>query len=201
MPEIPVPPPSPSEPAPAAPKTIANAPAAPEVPAQPTSAPAAGGATISEPIVTTPEDLKPAASEKAPTPTPTELPPVPDAPSKTTSNYGPGVQMVSTPIAEPPPAAPPATAEQKPAEKIANGQSNNYQTLVGEVYQYRKSWRLRYAAIDSDDAHGGAVVLTGDHLEGLREGLKVRVNGAITGSDTAGTHYQVHRIEILEPAH
>jgi hypothetical protein len=81
------------------------------------------------------------------------------------------------------------------------GESNGYQTLVGQVSQFRHTWRLRYAAVESEDKLGGSVILVGADLDQLKEGQMVRVTGSVMpGDDRAtGTRYQVTRFEVLEP--
>ena len=81
------------------------------------------------------------------------------------------------------------------------GHANNYQFVVGQVYQFRRSWRLRYTAVESDDKYGGSFTLIGDNLENLKDGQMVRVEGLVLPSDdrVAGSRYQVNRVEVLEP--
>jgi hypothetical protein len=81
------------------------------------------------------------------------------------------------------------------------GESNDYGTLVGQVSQFRHTWRLRYTAVESEDKLGGSVILVGADLDQLKEGQMVRVQGSVMpGDDRAtGTRYQVTRFEVLEP--
>ena len=81
------------------------------------------------------------------------------------------------------------------------GESNDYGTLVGQVSQFRHTWRLRYTAVESEDKLGGSVILVGNDLDQLKEGQMVRVQGSVLpGEDrVTGTRYQVTRFEVLEP--
>jgi hypothetical protein len=81
------------------------------------------------------------------------------------------------------------------------GESNNYGTLVGQVSQFRHTWRLRYTAVESDDKLGGSVILVGNDLDQLKEGQMVRVQGSVLpGEDrVTGTRYQVTRFDVIDP--
>ena len=81
------------------------------------------------------------------------------------------------------------------------GESNDYGTLVGQVSQFRHTWRLRYTAVESEDKLGGSVILVGNDLDQLKEGQMVRVQGAVLpGDDRAtGTRYQVTHFDVIEP--
>ena len=80
-------------------------------------------------------------------------------------------------------------------------QANNYQVVVGQVYQFRRAWTLRYTAVESDDKYGGSFRLVGDNLDNLKNGQMVRVEGAILPSDgrAIGAIYKVSRVEVIEP--
>ena len=81
------------------------------------------------------------------------------------------------------------------------GETNDYQTLVGQVSQFRHTWRLRYTAVESEDKLGGSVILVGNDLDQLKEGQMVRVQGSVLpGDDRAtGTRYQVTHFDVIEP--
>jgi hypothetical protein len=81
------------------------------------------------------------------------------------------------------------------------GESNDYGTLVGQVSQFRHTWRLRYTSVESEDKLGGSVILIGNDLDQLREGQMVRVQGSVLPGDdrTTGTRYQVTHFDLLEP--
>src|SRR5262249_19173803 len=54
------------------------------------------------------------------------------------------------------------------------GHAPDYHWLIGELQQWRKEWRLRYAPIDEEDTYGGTVtLLTEGPLENLKHGQKV----------------------------
>jgi hypothetical protein len=79
------------------------------------------------------------------------------------------------------------------------GAADDYKALTGHVTSFRKSWRLRYAAVESEDVHGGSVVLSGEGLDRLKDGQLIRVQGTIlapTDRNQPAT-FQVQRIEIL----
>ncbi len=74
-------------------------------------------------------------------------------------------------------------------DSVDFGPSNKFQTIVGQVYQYKHNWRLRYAGVESADPYGGCVVLTGEGLESLKDGQIVRVSGSILPpSDRTSPH-------------
>ncbi|GEM_PF-6511248 len=77
----------------------------------------------------------------------------------------------------------------------------NHRTLTGEVQQFRRGWRLRYAAVDVVDAHGGSVSLTGAGLEQLKDGARIRVTGTLIPADDrlSSARFQVQTVEMLEP--
>ncbi|MSU80579.1 MAG: hypothetical protein EXS16_21130 [Gemmataceae bacterium] len=89
-------------------------------------------------------------------------------------------------------------------EKAANVKSvhaDGYQTLVGQVHQFRKTWRLRYASIEQNDPHGGSIILESDgDLSALRDGSTIRVRGIlIPATDrTTGASYRVQNFEIVK---
>jgi hypothetical protein len=76
-----------------------------------------------------------------------------------------------------------------------------YSTLTGQVQQWRNTWRLRYAAIDAADPHGGSVMLVGGaELSRLREGQRVRVRGVLIPAQgrTGSSRYEISALEIIE---
>ena len=87
---------------------------------------------------------------------------------------------------------PPVASEEKQA---------TFPTIVGHVHQYRKTWRLRYAAVDQEDRYGGVVILEGSaDLSKLRDGQHVRVRGVLQEPDSrlGSAHYRVQSIEVLD---
>ena len=116
-------------------------------------------------------------------------------------SFGPGVEIVSQDIGAP--VQLPTGEKVVPATTmvVRFGQSNNYQTIVGAVYQFRRTWRLRYAAAESEDRFGGSVTLVGDNLDNLKDGQMVRVEGIVAQSEdrSAGARYHVQRLEVIEP--
>lgn len=83
------------------------------------------------------------------------------------------------------------------SKAITSSEGRQTGTLTGEVYQFRKNWRLRYAPLDAEDAHGGSVILNGNGLELLQEGQRVRVVGAYRQDDGV-TRFSVQTLDILE---
>ena len=69
------------------------------------------------------------------------------------------------------------------------------------MYQFRRAWKLRYAAVESEDKYGGSVTLVGDQLDNLHDGAMIRVEGSVVSSDdrAGGARYQVSRVEVIEP--
>jgi hypothetical protein len=100
------------------------------------------------------------------------------------------------------PAAIPAVVE-KHEVKDANAQVvefDNIKCVTGQVQQFRKTWRLRYAPCDQDDPHGGSVLLEGAGLDRLRDGQRIRVQGVLIPpmDRTSPARYRVRSMEILE---
>lgn len=87
------------------------------------------------------------------------------------------------------------------SKTISFGAGENYRTLTGEVQQFRRGWRLRYAAVDAEDAHGGSVSLVGQGLERLRDGVHIRVTGTLIPAEDrlSSPRFQVQALEMLEP--
>jgi len=72
---------------------------------------------------------------------------------------------------------------------------------VGRVQEWRKTLRLRYAAIEQEDAHGGSVLLEGKaDIQQLRDGQHVRVRGTLIPAEgrTDSARFRVDAIEILD---
>lgn len=180
-----------------------------------TCAPGKAAAPVGDTIVPSPS-VTPAVPD-APRPLPKQLPEanaaragsliLPAAALHPTSNLGAGVEVVSgvsAPVAPTGSTIPigvvPPPADQPSTFTVRFGAADDYRTLVGQVAQFRRTWRLRYAALESDDRHGGSVILVGDQLDALRDGQVVRVVGSIVPSDdrSAGARFQVQRIEIIE---
>lgn len=117
-------------------------------------------------------------------------------------SYGAGVDVVTNqqPI-EMPTTIPGERTVSNNTMTVRFGQANNYQVVVGQVYQFRRAWKLRYAAVESDDKYGGSLSLIGEGFDNLKDGQMVRVEGVILPSDdrAAGARYQVQRIEVIEP--
>ncbi len=121
------------------------------------------------------------------------------------------IQVESTPPAIASDAAkapPPIVAAKQKNQAVAvknidgpNGQAEKFWTVTGTVEEFRKTWRVRYAAIDQEDRFGGVVVLDGgDELNQLRDGMNVRVRGTLVPPTdrTGSAHYRVRSLEILE---
>lgn len=84
-------------------------------------------------------------------------------------------------------------------ETVHFGPEGDFKTVTGQVQQFRKSWRLRYADPGQEDIYGGGVMLEGD-LSKLREGAIVRVTGTLVPAPgrTGQATYRVQGIEILD---
>lgn len=124
------------------------------------------------------------------------------APPPSETAYGPGVQVVSSqPAVERSASIPGLPIVQDNVVTVRFGESNNYQTVVGQVFQFRRNWKVRYAALESDDKYGGSLTLVGEGLDNLKDGQMVRVQGTLIPSDdrAAGARYQVHRVDVIEP--
>lgn len=81
------------------------------------------------------------------------------------------------------------------------GATENYTILVGRVQEWRKTVRLRYAAVEQQDAHGGSVSLEGvADVHQLRDGQHVRVRGTLIPADgrAGSARFRVTSIEILD---
>jgi hypothetical protein len=62
----------------------------------------------------------------------------------------------------------------------AAGHTDNFTQVTGQLIQWRKTWRLRYAAVDAEDAFGGCVTLEGlADTSKLRDGQRVRAQGTL----------------------
>jgi hypothetical protein len=140
------------------------------------------------------------ASNAAPTTLP-DLSVLATSQSPVASIYGPGVEVVPSQGGETSPSAAREPVDAKKNEPISMGQANNYQILVGQVYQFRRMWKLRFTAVESDDKYGGSFTLVGDNLDHLKDGQIVRVEGSVLPSHdrTSGAQYQVNRLTIVEP--
>lgn len=92
----------------------------------------------------------------------------------------------------------PARAEPKKLA-IAPSAAQPSTSLNGQVETWRKTRRLRYAAIDADDPHGGSVTLVGDQVDRLQDGQNVRVQGRMILSDdrTAAPRFVVQSVQIM----
>lgn len=83
------------------------------------------------------------------------------------------------------------------------GHAADFSWIIGEL-QYsnsKKTWRLRYQNLDSDDSFGGSVTLTGaDHLmEQFTSGQLVRVQGEVLDhGKTLAPRYRVSSINIVQ---
>ncbi len=144
--------------------------------------PVSGGQVVSLPSVPGTENAVPASLPQA--------------------GFGPGVEVISgsmTPSVSLPTGEKLVTGN---TIAIRFGASPNYQTVVGQVYQFRRTWRLRYAAVESEDKYGGSVILVGDDLDNLQDGQMVRVDGTIlpTEDRSSSPRYHVNRIEVIDPS-
>jgi hypothetical protein len=122
----------------------------------------------------------------------------------------PRIAFVSAASAEEAPDAPapisPAVERKEQAvpvkkTEIPKTPAEKFWTVTGTVEAFRKTWRVRYAAVDQEDRYGGVVVLDGGaELNPLRDGMRVRVRGTlIPATDRTGSaHYRVQSLQILD---
>jgi hypothetical protein len=91
-------------------------------------------------------------------------------------------------------------AVEKVPAKEANAPVSGFKSVMGQVQEFRKTWRLRYAPPDQDDPYGGSVVLEGAGLDRLRDGQQVRVRGTLIPSAdrSSPARYRVETLEIVE---
>jgi hypothetical protein len=104
------------------------------------------------------------------------------------------VRPTPPPIAEPSQVPAPAAPSTKPHREPE-------QILTGTVESWRRTWRLRYAGVDVEDASGGRVTLIGDHpLDQLQEGQRIRVRGTLIPATDRATApiFQVRVLEVLD---
>ena len=101
-----------------------------------------------------------------------------------------------------PMAGPPISKESGPSAPLVLqvGHPDKSMALIGRVETWRKTVRLRYAAADVEDDHGGCVTLVGDRLEKLQEGQQVRVQGWMLPAEerATGPRFQVQSLQVLE---
>jgi hypothetical protein len=100
-------------------------------------------------------------------------------------------------LCDEPPAIP--AVKPVPAEET-NATVGGFKSVVGQVQEFRKTWRLRYAPPDQEDPYGGSVVLEGAGLDRLRDGQQVRVHGALIPPTDRNSpaRYRVQTMEIVE---
>ncbi len=140
---------------------------------------------------------------RAEIPVEAEIPSRISAPAKVeipTKAEAPAKQDLPARVTAPPTAEVPAPKQDAPG-RPAYGHTEGYRVLMGQVQQWRRTWRLRYAALESEDPHGGSVTLLGGaELDRLREGQHVRVRGLLLPADDAqnSARYQVDAIEPIE---
>ena len=84
---------------------------------------------------------------------------------------------------------------------ILYGQVDNYQELTGQLQQWRKTWRLRYAAVGAEETYGGSVMLEGiADTSKLRDGQHLRVRGRLIPPENRqdSPRYVVQSIDVLD---
>lgn len=153
-----------------------------------------------------PMDTEPIEMGTEPPENPLTIPPLPVPDGKKVDGKDPiTIEMFSsTELANPFPRklgqADPAVSLKRDVH-IQYGHTEKFTSVTGQVQAWRKTWRLRYAAIDQEDSYGGTVVLEGGaELSKLREGQHVRVRGVLippTDRNDAA-RYRVQAIEILD---
>ena len=177
---------------------------------------------VEQPLQVFPEDAVPKEKiEVLPLPKPkAPVPPPPLRPKGESLEFPikPGVSPLPGPISTNPDSVPEIDIPLPPVvigetEKIKEqtiaiksvyikyGSADEYQSITGQVQQWKKTWRLRYAPIDQEDPFGGSVTLEGGaELNQLRDGRHVRVRGVLIAPDaSSGTaRYRVQAIEILD---
>jgi hypothetical protein len=213
------------QPAPAQPLPIITTAPAPPAPIKPPDAPTppvftpepVGGAAPSSlpepPAVQLPEPPAPKGQAKSGEAPPVELPqrpsePVPQRPSLPEGptevhevGESPEPEPLATPRTPPAPMAEPAPIKPVSATEPVRSQTDSAQLLTGTVESWRKTHRLRYAAVDVEDANGGRVTLIGGtEVERLHDGQRVRVRGTlIPAADRASAPtFQVLSVEVVD---
>jgi hypothetical protein len=99
------------------------------------------------------------------------------------------------------PAAIPGKTLASKGEPITFGHEANFTAIAGQVQEFRKTLRLRYAAIDQNDIYGGVVTLEGSvDLSQLRDGRQVRVRGVLIPPTerNENARYRVTAVELLD---
>jgi hypothetical protein len=84
---------------------------------------------------------------------------------------------------------------------IKYGAADGHKTLVGRVSEWRQTLRLRYAAVEQADIHGGAVTLEGAaELRQLRDGQHVRVRGTLIPASNRNdsARFRVDSVEVID---
>jgi len=91
-------------------------------------------------------------------------------------------------------------ASVEPVNTASAQRNDGEQALAGEVQQFRRGWRLRYAPLDVAEEHGGSVSLVGAGLDYLKEGARIRVTGNFLPDDDrpGGARFQVRAFEVLD---
>jgi hypothetical protein len=134
---------------------------------------------------------------QATTPAPRPLPIAPMQPAPAVLQDSPPHE--SLPVSEV--AATDVPASPTPTVRTTHGRAlESHRTLTGEVHQFRRGWRLRYAPIDAEDPYGGSVMLEGVGLDRLRDGQRIRVVGTLIPAEDrlSTTRFQVTTLEIVE---
>jgi len=128
-----------------------------------------------------------------PVPVPLPLPPLPPPPPPPT--------VLAKDAVPPAPRAAPATPRKSDSDITPHsnyGHAPDYAWISGEVQKWRHEWRLRYAAVDEVDPHGGSVTLAGEqHLDKLKEGEHYKLRGRLVPSDSknAGPVFYIDRVQ------
>jgi|GEM_PF-7072673 len=148
--------------------------------------------------------IKQTKSETAVPPSPRVVPP---SPAKKDSSMA---MLVDKPAAKKTTVATEAKPL-RPGKQVTNplagatrtGHAADYTWLYGQLQYWplHKTWRLRYAGIDTVDPYGGSVTLTADlRPTDLKDGQYVRVEGRLADPEATGISppYKVESIRALD---
>jgi hypothetical protein len=128
--------------------------------------------------------------------------PLPKGPERETPAPATSVSLPAAKAA-PTAAAPAAVAPAAPAPAaVPFTHAKDYTWIAGEMQQWRKTWRLRYTALDQTDAYGGSLPVVGDdRLLRFRDGGTYLLQGRVVddASPDGGPAFLVEAVLVIEP--
>jgi len=109
----------------------------------------------------------------------------------------PEVAQEERPIALPPVTT--ATARKTLIDADAHaiyGHAQDYSWITGEAQKWRGEWRLRYAAVDEVDPHGGCVMLVGrESLSQMKVGEHYKLLGQLVSNDNTAPVFHIEAVQ------